>query len=88
MADLTVQQILDAIEKTTSFNGFRQEIMHLQDIMTDTDIAIYVRQKYNTKMKKNPGDKTPYDIRVERQAMKGKTYAEFLESMVLLEEVD
>lgn len=43
MADITVQQIQDAIEASKSFNQFRQDIMHKLDIITDTDKAIHAR---------------------------------------------
>lgn len=43
MADLTVDDILNAIEASTSFNSFRQHIMHLQGKITDTDKAIHQR---------------------------------------------
>ena len=50
MVIAVVQKILDAIESSTSFNGFRQVIMHAQGKVTKTDEAIHQRNLYRAKM--------------------------------------
>lgn len=77
---ITIAQILNAAENATLFNGFRQELMHLQNKMTDTDIAIRARKLARKALRENP--KNPvFSFETHKKSLEGKTYEEFLEIM-------
>ena len=77
---VTVIEVLGAVENSTSFNGFRQHIMHLQDKLTDTDIAIHARKQARKQLKEDPKNGY-FDFKKHKDSLKDKTYEEFLAVM-------
>ena len=76
MADVTIADILFAVEQATSFNSFRQHIMHLQDKLTDTDIARQARELFREKRKLD--HKASFDIAAHKKAVEKLSYTEFM----------
>lgn len=71
---MEIDDIVAAVEDARSFNHFRQEIMHLQDKLTDTDIAIRAR-----KLARKATNDNPFNFKNHKKSLEGKTYTEFQE---------
>jgi hypothetical protein len=74
---MKVDDILQAIEDSDDFNGFRQRIMHALDKATATDYAIHEHNLDLVKRIKSEKHKDVFDPRRHKASFIGDEFAEF-----------